>query len=387
MSDVGAADPVAVVATAGLAYHRVVPGQPVSSWETCEAMKVVTILAVVAVVLAMPTRSQAHVFIETPAEGSTVASGAEVEVTWDIVVPHGAATYDLMFSADGGESFVMLLHGVTADTTSYAWTAPPSGVADAELLILQHGDGNYEFMNGVHFSVLGPDGEPVDEGPDASGFDAGGGDAASSDAGPSDGETSHEGAADVAGPEMMAMPEAFTVQDHSERAVPTTGAEVLDLLEGSCAVAGCHFGLTPQVGLDLAATAYPDNLLGTPAVTTERDLIECGDADASELILRLRGESGLRMPPQPEEPLSDDMIAAIAAWIEAGAPATGTFDAPPAEPCSVDPEPEPEPVASVQSGGCSTTGGSPDAVWAWLLLCAAVLLMMHARVRRGLRRR
>jgi hypothetical protein len=143
-------------------------------------MKLFKTLAALAM-LFFATSVNAHVFIENPKADSSVAASTEVTVTWNIVVPHGAATYDLMFSTDGGTTFAMLLAGVTARTTEYAWTTPDRDVPAAQLVIVQHGDGNYTFMNELDFSIVRSNN--LDGPPDVGNSDSGTTDAGTPDAG------------------------------------------------------------------------------------------------------------------------------------------------------------------------------------------------------------
>ncbi len=101
-----------------------------------------------------------------------------------------------------------------------------------------------------------------------------------------------------------------------------TYAEVDAILQPSCGFSSCHGagagGLT--IGADAAANraALVDVVAdGDPT----RRLVVPEDADASYLIAKLEGADGIvgdAMP--PAAPLSDDDVALIRAWIDAGAP-------------------------------------------------------------------
>jgi hypothetical protein len=88
----------------------------------------------------------------------------------------------------------------------------------------------------------------------------------------------------------------------------TFSGDVLPALQNRCA--GCH-----GVAAGLALGSYAEVMAGGmngPAVVP-------GSPDESSLYLRLLGRGGLRMPPSGE-PLPDATIAAVRAWIAAGAP-------------------------------------------------------------------
>jgi hypothetical protein len=75
----------------------------------------------------------------------------------------------------------------------------------------------------------------------------------------------------------------------------------------------CHSSQGASKGLRL------DTLDGAIAGSADGAVLIPGNADASELVLRLRGESLPRMP-FLSYPLSTDQIALIIQWIDAGMP-------------------------------------------------------------------
>jgi hypothetical protein len=86
----------------------------------------------------------------------------------------------------------------------------------------------------------------------------------------------------------------------------------------------CHTsqGRTPTGGMDLSADAY-DNLVGFPSRGRPEVLrVVPGDPEASYLLHKLEGRSGIvgaRMP-QRGPYLTDNQIFIIRRWIERGAP-------------------------------------------------------------------
>ena len=101
-------------------------------------------------------------------------------------------------------------------------------------------------------------------------------------------------------------------------------AEVSALFAERCVK--CHSGPAAPEGLTLDTAGAA--LLGG----WNGPVIVPGDADASPLIRRLRGEIVPRMPLDGPPFLSGGEIATVAAWIEAGAPAGDEVAAPRSEP-------------------------------------------------------
>ena len=84
------------------------------------------------------------------------------------------------------------------------------------------------------------------------------------------------------------------VADVENRAIPAAS---------SCA--RCHSGVKRKAGLDV--TSY-DSLL---------KFVKAGNPDRSKLHQAITGQGAKQMP--PKNPLSEEQIAVITAWIEAGA--------------------------------------------------------------------
>ena len=84
---------------------------------------------------------------------------------------------------------------------------------------------------------------------------------------------------------------------------PAFKADVAPLLNSACSA--CHAGIKKKAGLDV--TNY-DSIM---------KFVKAGDPDKSKLHKSLLGKGAKLMP--PKNPLSDDQIAVIDAWIVAGA--------------------------------------------------------------------
>lgn len=89
----------------------------------------------------------------------------------------------------------------------------------------------------------------------------------------------------------------------------------------SCAVAGCHGGSSPQLGLDLSAGRSYAAIVNVRSVETSRLRIAPGDPDASYLVSKVKGDAtitGSRMPLGGA--LTPAEIALIVDWVRRGAP-------------------------------------------------------------------
>jgi len=101
-----------------------------------------------------------------------------------------------------------------------------------------------------------------------------------------------------------------------------------DLLAPSCAFSACHGGNYPKEDLDLTSAEALRAVVGQPSVQDpSRSLVGAGDPTLSYLVDKLRGRDitaldslgneATVMP--PDQALCEVRIAAVEAWIEAGA--------------------------------------------------------------------
>lgn len=86
-------------------------------------------------------------------------------------------------------------------------------------------------------------------------------------------------------------------------AAPSYRKDVVPLLKDACA--SCHSGNKRKAGLDV--TSY-DSLMR---------FVKAGDPDGSKLHKSLLGKGAKLMP--PKNPLADDQVALVKAWIAGGA--------------------------------------------------------------------
>lgn len=106
--------------------------------------------------------------------------------------------------------------------------------------------------------------------------------------------------------------------DNGDTAV-TLATLSAEIFTPNCAVSGCHAGPNASNGMSLEAGLIADEIIG---VTSTRDgstlRIAPGDPDNSLIVQKVRGEAGSQMPLSAPA-LSDEAIAKIIEWIEAGA--------------------------------------------------------------------
>lgn len=93
---------------------------------------------------------------------------------------------------------------------------------------------------------------------------------------------------------------------------PSFAADVQPILTERCTK--CHSGQSPPRGLWL--DSYDQVMAGG----AYRPVVLPGNPDESEIVRRIKGSAIPRMPLDGPPFLSDDQIAAIEAWIAAGAP-------------------------------------------------------------------
>lgn len=103
--------------------------------------------------------------------------------------------------------------------------------------------------------------------------------------------------------------------------IPTTGQLQAEIFTPRCATSGCHAGPNPSGGLSLEPPVR-SKLVGVPSTQVTRNLVEAGNPGLSYLYDKVLGTmvAGGTQPMPPTGSLSDEEIALIREWIEAGAP-------------------------------------------------------------------
>ncbi len=106
-----------------------------------------------------------------------------------------------------------------------------------------------------------------------------------------------------------------------EAAPPATLSQVqAQIFTLSCAVSGCHRGASPPRGMNLEAGNSYSNIVNVASVENPSlNRIEPENPDASYMWLKVNGLAGARMPLGGPK-LSDQLLALMRSWIEAGAP-------------------------------------------------------------------
>jgi mono/diheme cytochrome c family protein len=113
---------------------------------------------------------------------------------------------------------------------------------------------------------------------------------------------------------------------------PPVWADVAAILNDRCIM--CHQGEYAPLGLQL--DSYANALAGSE----NGPVLIAGDAGGSALVLRIMGEIEPRMPMDGPPWLSDEQIALIAAWVDAGMPEGAALPAAPAPAAPSRPEGE-----------------------------------------------
>jgi len=98
-----------------------------------------------------------------------------------------------------------------------------------------------------------------------------------------------------------------------------------NILVPRCATSACHGGNPPAYYPQLDADVAHDAMVGRPSLQASMRLVEPGAPEASYLLLKLRGEAGSVGGVPTPMPIGDVLldpgeIAAVEAWIAAGAP-------------------------------------------------------------------
>ena len=105
---------------------------------------------------------------------------------------------------------------------------------------------------------------------------------------------------------------------------PSLASHVQPILTASCALSGCHAGVSPQEGMNLSAGLMHSNTVNVPSNQSSLDRIEPGLPNQSYLVHKIQGTqgtvggSGAQMP-FGGSPLSQANIDIIRAWIADGA--------------------------------------------------------------------
>ncbi len=117
---------------------------------------------------------------------------------------------------------------------------------------------------------------------------------------------------------MLLLASAANGQDLGSLNVQQLEARVADLLDRTCAQAGCHAGPNPQMGMPLTRDQFYAATVGEPSLERP-DLMRVhpGRPDSSYLVMKVQGDPGIIGAPMPftGDRLSEEEIATIEAWV------------------------------------------------------------------------
>lgn len=126
--------------------------------------------------------------------------------------------------------------------------------------------------------------------------------------------------------------------------------QVVPILEGSCALSGCHQGPGGAAGLVLDGDVAHANIVGVKAGGSSKSLVAAGDVAESFLADRIQAANGASIMPPVGDPLGEEDLQTVLCWIEQGATQAA------ADPCAtpVDYEKTIQPIFSSTCalGGC-----------------------------------
>jgi hypothetical protein len=120
-----------------------------------------------------------------------------------------------------------------------------------------------------------------------------------------------------------------------EQAPPNSFAAIRDVIftEKGCSASGCHSGSSPQAGLNLSNSVAYENIVDVNASSSPLLRVLPGDASSSYLYRKVSAKTNpgsfpISGSPMPRNSLvlSDDELAALELWINAGAPRSGRAD-------------------------------------------------------------
>ena len=137
----------------------------------------------------------------------------------------------------------------------------------------------------------------------------------------SDGGGDEQGRADAAGVIDAAPPDAPPPPVCPDGLEVGFAADVQPIFDSRCTDTACHDGTGSAASLDLSRGKSHGELVGATAFQCDRTRVVPGDIDESYLVNKLSAIdmcSGTLMP-KANERLPDDELAAVLAWICAGA--------------------------------------------------------------------
>lgn len=83
----------------------------------------------------------AHVELDNPKGGETFVGGSTVTIQWHITITHVTLNWDLLYSPDGGASWVYIQENIPAGALSFQWHVPNLSTNQARISIIQDNEG------------------------------------------------------------------------------------------------------------------------------------------------------------------------------------------------------------------------------------------------------
>ena len=91
----------------------------------------------IVICLSFTFKLMAHVQIDYPVGGETLAAGQLVTVRWHITISHNTLNWDLYYSPDGGTTWETIQLDLPAGQLTYDWVVPEGATAQAEVRVFQ----------------------------------------------------------------------------------------------------------------------------------------------------------------------------------------------------------------------------------------------------------
>lgn len=94
-----------------------------------------------------------HVVLHYPQGSEVFISGEEIIIEWEVLADHGPASFELLYSDNGGISWEIIVNGISEIITTYNWIVPNMETLNARIKVIQvNSDMNYEY-NSNNFTI------------------------------------------------------------------------------------------------------------------------------------------------------------------------------------------------------------------------------------------
>ena len=96
----------------------------------------------------------AHVELKSPEGGETYYPGETVNIVWVETISHSSQNWDLLYSTDGGVSWIVLKEDVALEARNYQWTVPDVSTAKARIKVIQDNNGEDYESSSQNFTIV-----------------------------------------------------------------------------------------------------------------------------------------------------------------------------------------------------------------------------------------